>query len=134
MWDRVLSVLGGNIFGGVADIIGKLKVDPTEAAKLTAELQKAELAMQQAVNVAAAEIIKAEASSGDKFTSRARPAFIWMITIVLGLNFGVAAMAAWVHYTITPITIPDTLYTLFEIGFTGYVVGRTVEKVKGVAT
>ena len=133
MWDKVVSILGGGVFSGVADVIGKLKVDPTEAAKLTAELHKAELAMQQAVNVAAAEIIKAEASSGDKFVTRARPAFLWMCIIVLGLNYGIAAVGAWFHYVITPVPLPPELYTLFEIGFTGYVVGRTVEKVNKVA-
>ena|SRR3990167_3242684 len=133
MWDKILSLMGGSIFGGVAEIIGKLKVDPTEAVKLEYALKQAEMQLQQATNVAAAEIIKAEAQSGDKFVTRARPAFLWMCIGVLGLNYGIAAMGAWFHYTITPVPLPPELYTLFEIGFTGYVVGRTMEKVKGVA-
>jgi len=49
MWDKILSLMGGSIFGGVAEIIGKLKVDPTEAVKLEYALKQAEMQLQQAM-------------------------------------------------------------------------------------
>ena len=40
MWDKVLGLLGGNLFTGVAEIVGKFVTDPTKAAELHAELAK----------------------------------------------------------------------------------------------
>ena len=44
MFDKVLSLLGGNLFTGVAEIVGKFVTDPTKAAELHAELAKLEAA------------------------------------------------------------------------------------------
>ena len=44
MLDKILSVLGGNLFTGVAEIVGKFVTDPTKAAELHAELAKLEAA------------------------------------------------------------------------------------------
>ena len=44
MWDKVLGLLGGNLFTGVAEIVGKFVTDPTKAAELQAELAKLEAA------------------------------------------------------------------------------------------
>ena len=44
MFDKILSLLGGNLFTGVAEIVGKFVTDPTKAAELHAELAKLEAA------------------------------------------------------------------------------------------
>ena len=44
MFDKILSLLGGNLFTGVAEIVGKFVTDPTKAAELQAELAKLEAA------------------------------------------------------------------------------------------
>ena len=44
MFDKILSLLGGNLFTGVADIVSKFVTDPTKAAELHAELAKLEAA------------------------------------------------------------------------------------------
>ena len=44
MWDKVLGLLGGNLFTGVAEIVSKFVTDPTKAAELQAELAKLEAA------------------------------------------------------------------------------------------
>lgn len=42
MWDKIISVLGGNLFTGVGDLISKFVPDPTKAAELRQELAKLE--------------------------------------------------------------------------------------------
>jgi hypothetical protein len=50
-----------------------------ELAKIDADLES-KLADIQGQN------IRADAQSGDKFTSRARPAFLWMMTLAIGIS------------------------------------------------
>lgn len=40
MWDKIISVLGGNLFTGVGDIISKFVPDPTKQAEIKLELAK----------------------------------------------------------------------------------------------
>jgi len=42
MFDKLVSVLGGNLFGGVAELVGKFVTDPTKQAELQAQLVKME--------------------------------------------------------------------------------------------
>ena len=44
MFDKVLNLLGGNLFTGISEIVGKFVTDPTKAAELQAELAKLEAA------------------------------------------------------------------------------------------
>lgn len=87
-------------------------------------------------------VMLAEAQSADPWTSRARPSFLYVmyVMILCGIPMGVlyafnpamalnvaAGLKAWLE------AIPDSLYTLFGVCFTGYTVARSVEKARGVA-
>ena len=129
------------IIDGVLDIGGKLIdkfiPDPVEKMKAKAELVK----MQQNGELKELETrmsaILAEANSKDPWTSRARPSFMYVIyvCILAGIPMGVLhafypaiavgvaeGFKAWLQ------AIPDTLYTLFGVGYVGYSAARTVDK------
>jgi hypothetical protein len=129
------------IVDGVLDIGGKLIdkfiPDPVEKMKAKAEL----LQMQQNGELKELETrmsaILAEANSKDPWTSRARPSFMYVIyvCILAGIPMGVLhafypaiavgvaeGFKAWLQ------AIPDTLYTLFGVGYVGYSAARTVDK------
>jgi hypothetical protein len=129
------------IIDGVLDIGGKLIdkfiPDPVEKMKAKAEL----LQMQQNGELKELETrmsaIIAEANSKDPWTSRARPSFMYVIyvCILAGIPMGVLhafypaiavgvaeGFKAWLQ------AIPDTLYTLFGVGYVGYSAARTVDK------
>ena len=84
--------------------------------------------------------IVAEANSQDKWTSRARPSFLYVVYIMIlfSLPMGLAAVFAPQH-VMTFIggvnlwlnSIPGELYTLFGAGYLGYGAYRTIDKVKG---
>ena len=86
--------------------------------------------------------IIAEANSADPWTSRARPTFMYVmyIMILVAIPMGIVSafrpeiaaaiatgMQAWLK------AIPDSLYTLFGVGYVGYVGARSYEKGKGVS-
>jgi len=87
-------------------------------------------------------VVLAEASSQDKWTSRARPAFMYVIYILLlaALPFGVLqafdeAIALryvqGIHNWFN--SIPSDLYALFGAGYLGYGAFRTYDKKIGVS-
>ncbi len=82
----------------------------------------------------------AEAQSADRWTSRARPAFLYVIyalllwAIPMGLIAGVdpqlgAAIAAGMKAYLE--ALPEPLYALFGTGYLGYTAARAWGKAKG---
>ena len=86
--------------------------------------------------------IIAEAGSTDPWTSRARPAFLYVVYIMIlaGIPMGIlsafnpemavqiaSGMKAWLA------AIPGELYALFGAGYLGYTHYRSVDKAKGGA-
>lgn len=131
-----------SIFGIGSKLIDKLFPDPAEKAKAQIELLK----MQQQgdldeIKVQLSAII-AEAQSADPWTSRARPSFLYVVYILLlwSIPMGVLAIfnpGAAATFTVGfkgwLAAIPDSILQLFGVVMTGYVMGRSWEKVRGAA-
>ena len=80
-----------------------------------------------------------EDSSSDRFTSRARPAFLYVMYVLLLGAYPMAAVAAASPRTADAMTraiaaylaaIPEPLYALFGTGYVGYTVMREWGKAK----
>jgi hypothetical protein len=128
------------------DVGGKLidKLIPDPIARDAARLEL--LKLQQNGELEEMKIglsaILADAASPDPWTSRARPAFLYVVYILLlwsipmGL-LSVFAPAAAILFTEGfkgwLISIPPEILQLFGVVMTGYVLGRSWEKVKGAA-
>lgn len=121
-------------------LIDKLFPDPEQKAKAQLEL----LRMQQAGELdemkTQLSAIIAEAQSSDPWTSRARPSFLYVVYILLlwSIPMGVltifrpeAAAAFTSGFQAWMQAIPEPVLTLFGVVMTGYVAGRSWEKVRG---
>lgn len=131
-----------SIFSIGGKLIDKLFPDPEQRAKAQLELLK----MQQdgeldSVKVQLSAII-AEAQSSDPWTSRARPSFLYVVYILLLWSIPMGVLAVFRPDAAASFTvgfkgwmgaIPDSILTLFGTVMTGYVLGRSWEKVKGAA-
>ncbi|MBI4178362.1 hypothetical protein HY522_02920 [bacterium] len=131
---------GGNA-GGVVKAIGDVidKFVETADEKRAADMVKAKLRMQEMtlqhefelavrehdieVTKVAGENIRAETMSGDKFTSRARPLFLYICNFILLWNYVVVPLLGR-----TPIEFPEPMCRLFGSVMLGYVGARTWEK------
>jgi hypothetical protein len=144
------SLLTGGIGESLLDFGGKIidKIWPDKIAQ-QAERDKAQLAllqMQQAgeLNLLSVQMsaILAEAQSSDPWTSRSRPAFLYLMYLIIGfcIPMGILSafrpdmaiaiangMQAWLN------AIPDALYGLFGVGYLGYTGARSYDKSKGTA-
>ncbi len=129
------------VIDGLLDVGGKLidKIwpDPAEREKAKAQL----LEMQQRGELKELETrmsaILAEAQSSDPWTSRARPSFMYVMyaMILAAIPMGVLhafdpamavnianGMKAWLS------AIPQEMWMLFGVGYTGYAWARTKDK------
>ena len=145
LWDKIFG--GAGVLDGVNKIIGKFKLDPEVKAKLEAELRanelefkklelelEAKIADYQAREIEAAGAnIRAEAQSGDKYTARARPTFLYLMYVILGWNFILLPLIQYVNgKPPLPIDLPPDIYYLFGAGYLGYVGARGWEKIANV--
>ena len=130
------AILGGGA-KGVADLIktvvGTFKLSPE--AKLEFEKQIAEndfklkqidAELEAKLANSASANIQAEASSGDKYTSRARPTFMYVFNFILLWNYVAVPI-----FRQTPVDFPDSLMWLGGSAILGYTGARSWEKISG---
>lgn len=131
------TILGGNLGQMFKDVVGTFHLSPEDKAKFQATIdanqtqlalaqldlqKKAEDTMQAEVTAASANI-RADAASGDKYTSRARPSFIYVSLFILIANYIVFPLLGK-----PALTFPDALFWLFGSCVLGYTGARSWDK------
>lgn len=118
-------------------LIKRLIPDPTEQAKAQAELKQMEHNGELAQLNARYSAIVAEATSKDKWTSRARPMFLYVMYGVIALAVIGGVLGVWWpdhvkraadNITLMLNAIPEPLWVLFGSGYLGYSASRSYDK------
>jgi len=134
--------------GPIAEFANKLvdRIFPDKVAQEAdrAKFKIAVLDMQQSGDLATLQqqmsAILSESQSADPWTSRARPSFMYVIYILILMSIPMGFVAAFRPEIASAVAtgmkawleaIPDSLYTLFGVGYLGYTGARTLEKRKG---
>jgi Holin of 3TMs, for gene-transfer release len=131
------NILGTNLLGTVKGLIDSFHLSPEDKAKFQAavdanqtQVQLAQIALEAKAQdtlaretEAASANIRAEAATGDKYTSRARPSFLYVMLGILATNY-----VAFPLLGKTPIAFPDALFWLFGSCMLGYTGARSWEK------
>lgn len=128
------------IFSIGTKLIDKIFPDPEQKAKAQLELLKLQQSGDLDEMKTQLSAIIAEAQSTDPWTSRARPSFLYVVYVLLlwSIPMGVltifrpeAAAAFTAGFKAWMLAIPEPVLTLFGVVMTGYVAGRSWEKVRG---
>jgi len=136
MISEVVKGVAGPLFGLIDSLFTSDEERAAAKLKLMEMEQRGELETMR-VQMSA---ILAEANSKDPWTSRARPAFLYVIYIIILSALPMGILSAFRPDMATEITlgvnawlsaIPDALWTLFGAGYLGYAGARTVDKLKG---
>lgn len=113
------------------EIIGKFVADPNAKLQLQRELAEAEQAFRMKMldadmNLAQqqAQTIMAEAKSDSWLARNWRPMLMLTFTFVVAWNFIVAPL-----FHVGKTDIPPDMWDLLKLGITGYIVGRSAEKI-----
>lgn len=131
------------LFGLGKEIINRTIADPAQKAGAEMELMKMTQEGQlKEVQIRMAAIM-AEASSADRWTSRARPMFLYVFYVLICFMTVVAPllgvffpdhMDLFFHNVGRGFAaIPEELWWTFSVGYLGYSGIRSFEKHKGVA-
>ena len=135
----------GSLFGGATAIgaktvlgeVGDAAIKLREA--ITGDLppeKKAELQMKlaeldRAVMEAQSSVVIAEAQGQSWLQRNWRPLLMLVIITIVANNYILFPYLSIVTDKVKILDLPDKLWVLMEIGVGGYILGRTVEKVKG---
>lgn len=124
------------------DLIRRLVPDKSKQAE--AELMLLEMHQQgelKELEVRMSAIV-AEANSNDKWTSRARPSFMYVFYVVIlsmtllapvvGIFFPEGMETFFDNVTRGFGAIPEELWWAFSVGYLGYAGARSFEKTKGI--
>jgi len=117
------------------------KVIPDKEAREKAKLELLKEDNRQVLEEVKTDIsaIIAEANSSDKWTSRARPSFLYLMYFCIIICFVGGIIGIWFPTQIQEAAknlnsllnaIPESLWWLFGAGYLGYTGGRTFDKWK----
>ena len=115
----------GNLFTDLREAITGEKIsDPELKLKLLASLQEAESKMMEAK----AKTIVAEASSDHWIVAAWRPIVMITFVVIIANNYIIAPYLKSFGFEVPTLDIPPDMWTLIQLGLTGYIVGRSAEK------
>ena len=135
----------GGVFSGIGQLAkdlrtaftGKEPIDGTKAAELALKVQELECNIEQA----RISIMVAEAYSADKWTSRARPGFLYLFYLVVvvlalgapfvGIFFPAQMSQFYVNVKAGFEAVPEAMWWTFTTGYLGYVGARQYGKIRG---
>ena len=106
MWEKVLSILGGNVFEGVKDIVRTFKLPPEQQLQFDAKI--AELQTQ-------AELKLAELETGDRNSARNREIQVKGNTpaiLAFSITAGFFSVLLGMMFVEIPISAKDVLYVM----------------------
>jgi hypothetical protein len=106
MWDKLFSILGGNVFEGVKDIVRTFKLPPEQQLQFDAKI--AELQTQ-------AELKLAELEAGDRNSARNREIQVKGNTpaiLAFSITAGFFSVLLGMMFVEIPISAKDVLYVM----------------------
>lgn len=129
----------GTIFGAIDTVADKFFMDKAEKEKFKLmALQMKQEGEFKGVELQLSAII-AEAQSKDKWTSRARPSFLYVMYVLILFAIPMGVLTVISPGSATTLTtgvkawlsaLPEELYWLFGTGYLGYTGARTWDKRK----
>jgi len=121
------------VLGGIGDAAIKLREAITGdlPPEKKAELQMKLAELDKAVMEAQSSVVIAEAQGQSWLQRNWRPLLMLVIITIVANNYILFPYLSIVTDKVKVLDLPDKLWVLMEIGVGGYILGRTVEKVKG---
>lgn len=131
-------MIGDLVAGLFGKVLDKAWPDPAQRAQAALEIEKLRQSGEFKELDAAMSAILAEASSQDPWTSRARPAFMYVFYFILlalvifapiiGVFKPGEMKSFFEHVKFGFESVPEALWWTFSAGYLGYTTARTWEK------
>lgn len=109
--------------------VDALATSAEERGRIKLELIKSVLEAEKSLISSQASIIIAEAQGSSWLQRSWRPIGMMVFISIVAYNYIIRDILGMVVDELPLLTIPDGMWTLLTIGFGGYVVGRSAEKI-----
>lgn len=123
----------GKIVEKIIGVVDQVVEDKDQAAKIKAEIQTAALAMDheelQTLVKAQADIVKAEAMGKSWLQRNWRPLLMITVIAIIFNNYVLFPYLSMFTAKAVVLELPTGLWALLTAGVSGYVVGRSGEKI-----
>ena len=129
-----------NLLEPLGVLIDRVVPDKRARKRAQVELQRLEAAGDLSDVRERLSVVLAEAQSGDAWTIRARPAFLYVMYAMILFALPIGVIAAFSQERARAIAVgiasylnglPEPLYALFGTGYLGYTVARQWGKIAG---
>lgn len=124
----MLAALIPSLLKGVFGIVDQVVEDKDEANRIKAAITERQQDLESQEMEGRIKIILAEAQ-GSWLQSNWRPLLMLVAIIIIANNFLVVPYATAMGLTIPTLELPDALWNLLTVGVSGYIVGRSGEKI-----
>jgi len=137
MGNPITDVVAKTVNGLIAKVADKIFPDAAQKEQFQLEMQKELQAMDMAELDMAKSAIVAEAQSTDKWTSRARPSFLYVMYLIILASIPMGILTSINPQVAVNIAngfkswlgaIPDSMWALFGTGYLGYSASRSYDK------
>jgi hypothetical protein len=129
-WSAIPLV--GKVIDGVVGLVDEAVEDKDEANKLKAQLTtvfaKADMSKFSTQIQAQANVIMAEANSESWLARNWRPILLMVFTFIVFNNYVLVRWLGLVFAKAPILAIPVQMWDLLKLGVSGYIVGRSGEK------
>ena len=130
------QLLSGTLGNLITSLINEFHLDPekkaqyeVQMAQLQAQAAQADADLEAKLADTAGQNIRAEETSGDKYTVRARPTVLYVVLGILVFNLVIVKILSYAsNRTFAQIDLPDPLLWLFGSIILGYVGARSWDK------
>lgn len=137
---NIASILGGNLFSGISDVIDSIKgSNPGDAAKLQElrdQMQQQLLQAQSQLEQSQLKVDQAEANSTNVFASSWRPLIGYICGLGLAVNYLLSPIGTWLTslhgHTVPMPTIDLSQMMPLLLGMLGLAGARSYEKTQKV--
>lgn len=134
IWSAIPVV--GKILDGVIGLVDKAVPDRDEARRIKADLSKvfdnSDLSKFSEQIQAQAKIITAEAKSESWIARNWRPSIMMLFGVIIANNYILYPWFSELFDLDVMMPVPEEMWGLLKLGISGYVIGRSGEKVISV--